>query len=100
MATMPARRTTSAERGLMLDANERAWSLTAGESIDFGCECGRASCPETTHLSRPTYERVRSSGAAFIVFPGHERLGTERITELGELYAVVEPRAETGGRGA
>jgi hypothetical protein len=97
MATMPIHRTTSGERELVLDANERAWGLTDGGSIDLGCECGRAACPETTQLSRLAYERIRSSGAGFIVVPGHERLGTERVTELGELYAVVERRAERAG---
>jgi hypothetical protein len=89
MATTPIHPATSAERGLMLDANERAWSLTDGESIDLACECGRAACRETAQLSRLAYERVRSSGAGFIVVPGHERLGTERVTERGECYAVV-----------
>jgi hypothetical protein len=82
MATMPAHPTTSTERGLVLDANERAWTLTDGGSIELGCECGRSACPEIAQLSRLTYERVRSSGAGFIVVPRHERLGTERITSL------------------
>jgi hypothetical protein len=100
MATMPIHRTTSGERELMLDANERAWGLTDGGSIDLGCECGRTACPETTELSRLTYERIRGSGARFIVAPGQERLGTERVTELGERYAVVERRATGAVSGA
>jgi hypothetical protein len=100
MATVPIHRATSAERGLMLDANERAWGLTDGGSIDLGCECGRTGCPETTQLSRLTYERIRSSGARFIVVRGHERLRTERVTERGERYAIVERRAVGAGSGA
>jgi hypothetical protein len=99
MATVSIHRTTSAERGLMLDANERAWSLSDGDPLDLGCECGRAPCPETAQMPRLAYERVRSSGAGFIVVPGHERLGTERVTELDERYAVVEGRFEGTGKG-
>jgi hypothetical protein len=99
MATVSIHRTTSAERGLMLDANERAWSLSDGDSIDLGCECGRAACPETAQMPRLTYERVRSSADRFIVVPGHERLGTERVTELDGRYAVVEARFQGTGNG-
>jgi hypothetical protein len=99
MATMPAHRTTSAERGLVLDANERAWSLSDGEWVAIGCECGRAACPETAQMPRLAYERVRSSGASYIVVPGHERLGTERVTELDERYAVVQGTREGTGKG-
>jgi hypothetical protein len=97
MATMPAHRTTSAERGLVLGANERAWSLSDGDWVAIGCECGRAACPETAQMPRLAYERVRSSGASYI--PGHERLGTERVTELDERYAVVQRRCEGTGKG-
>jgi hypothetical protein len=87
-------RTTSDERELMLGANERAWGFTDSESIDLHCECGRVACPDTTHVTRRTYERVRSVRAEFIVVPGHERLGTERVTEAGDGYAVVKNMVE------
>jgi len=98
VATSPIYRTTSDARELMLDANERAWSLTDRESIDLGCECGRLACTETPQLSRLTYERIRSLGAGFIVVPGHERLGTERVTEVGDRYAVVAQRTGVARR--
>jgi hypothetical protein len=90
VTTTSVQRTTSGERELMLSANERAWSFTDSESIDLHCECGRLACPDTAHVARLTYERIRSVGSEFIVVPGHERLGTERVTEAGDGYAVVK----------
>jgi hypothetical protein len=84
----------------MRDANERAWSMTDRESIHLGCECGRVACAETAELSRLTYERIRSSPEGFIVVPGHVRLGTERVTEAGDRFAVVQGKAERARMGA
>ena len=98
MASMPVQDTPSSERELTRDVNERTWSLTDGESIDIRCECGSAACPEVAHLSRLTYERVRTVRAGFIIVPGHERLGTERMTEVGERYALIEKRTEFAGQ--
>ena len=78
MTTTSVQRTTSGERELMLGANERAWGFTDSESIDLHCECGRVACPDITHVARRT----------------HERLGTERVTETGDGYAVVKGRLE------
>jgi hypothetical protein len=100
VATIHIPRTTSGQRGLALDANERVWGLTDSESIDLRCECGREACPETVHMSRLVYVRIRRSGAGFIVVPGHERLGTERVTQVGERYAVVEQLAAGAGKAA
>ena len=99
MTTTPIRRTTSGERELALDANERVWSMTDAESIEVECECGRAACPETAELSRLAYERIRSSPSGFIVLPEHVRLGTERVTEAGDRYAVVQGKARRAGIG-
>ena len=100
MTTTRMRRTTAGERELALDANERAWSMTDAESIDLECECGRAACSEIAELSRLSYERIRSSRAGFIVVPEHVRLGTERVTEAGDRYAVVQGKAQRAGIGA
>jgi hypothetical protein len=99
VTTTPIRRTTSGERELALDANERAWSMTDADSIELECECGRAACPETAELSRLAYERIRSSRAGFIVVPEHVRLGTELVTEAGDRYAVVQGKARRVGVG-
>jgi hypothetical protein len=100
VTTTPIRRTTSGERELALDANERAWSMTDAELIEVECECGRAACPGTAELPRVAYERIRSSQAGFIVVPDHVRLGTERVTEAGDRYAVVQGKARRAGIGA
>jgi hypothetical protein len=84
----------------VLDLNERAWSMTDAESIDLECECGRLDCPETAELSRLAYERIRTSRAGFIVVPGHVRLGTERVIEAGDRYAVVQGKVQRAGIGA
>jgi hypothetical protein len=99
VTTTPIRRTTSGERELALDANERAWSMTDAESIEVECECGRATCLDSAGLSRAAYERIRSEWAGFIVVPEHVRLGTERVTEAGDRYAVVQGKAWRAGIG-
>jgi hypothetical protein len=73
--------------------------MTDVDPIELECECGRAACPETAELSRPAYERIRSSRAGFIVVPEHVRLGTERVTEAGDRYAVVQGKARRAGIG-
>jgi hypothetical protein len=99
VTTTPIPRTTSGERELALDANERAWSMTDADSIELECECGRGACPETAELSRLAYERIRSSRVGFIVVPRHVRLGTELFTEAGDRYAVVQGKARRAGIG-
>jgi hypothetical protein len=69
--------------------------MTDADSIELECECGRAASPETAELSRLAYERIRSSREGFIVVPEHVRLGTERVTEASDRYAVVH-----GARGS
>jgi hypothetical protein len=98
VASMPVQYTPSGGE-LTRDVNERTWSLTDAESIDIRCECGSEACPEVAHLPRLTYERARNVRAGFIIVPGHEHLGTERVTELGERYALIEKRAELAGTG-
>ena len=69
----------------------------AGAKIDFICECGRGDCVAQVRLTISEYEGVRAHPAQFIVRPGHEAVGIERVVREGEGYLVVEKHAEEAG---
>jgi hypothetical protein len=53
--------------------------LTAGEEMEFLCECGDEMCLETIRLQPEEYDAVRVSPGGFLVVPGHEN-GTGKAT--------------------
>jgi hypothetical protein len=62
--------------------------------LRFHCECGRASCFETVEMSPPMYERVAAERYHFVLMPGHEDEGIERIVDRQQEYVVVEKTGE------
>ena len=58
------------------------------------CECGRASCFETTDLMPDVYKRVSTDGHRFIVLPGHEEPNVEVVVERHDGWLVVEKVGE------
>lgn len=60
------------------------------EQLWIVCECLRLSCSERVELRAEAYRRVRESPARFIVVPGHEEPGLERVVEEQPGYRVVE----------
>jgi len=60
------------------------------------CECGREGCEERVAVPvSPTGDTERSH-ERFIVAPGHEQAGRERVLEARPSYSVVVP-AQTPG---
>ena len=75
------------------EVNERIEDSARGggqERQAFVCECGSLDCADYVTLALDDYERVRSHGARFVILPGHDIPGAERIVEEHEDYAVVE----------
>jgi hypothetical protein len=81
------------------EVNERIAEL-AGEfdasSVEFVCECSDRSCTERVTVSLAAYEAVRAYPERFLLLPGHQRLGVERLVEEQPRYLVVEKLGEAG----
>ena len=80
--------------------NEKIEDLNASfglvaESMAVVCECGRLECAQQIELGIPTYERVRSDPALFVVVPGHEIPDVETIVEEHSGFDVI--RKDPGG---
>jgi hypothetical protein len=59
------------------------------DSFDILCECADIDCNEKLHVSITTYEWVRSAPARFLIAPGHEVPGSERVVrDVGGIYVV------------
>jgi hypothetical protein len=70
------------------DLND-AFGLLA-ETMAVICECGDLECSSQIELDIPTYERVRSDPAQFVVLPGHEIPDVEHIVERSDGFFVIK----------
>jgi hypothetical protein len=62
---------------------------TVTETMAVVCECGQLECTEQIELDLPTYERVRSDPAQFVILPGHEIPDVESIVEPHEGFYII-----------
>jgi hypothetical protein len=78
---------------LFREVNERI-AETAGrfgsEDAVFVCECSDARCDERLSAQLDEYEHVRADGVRFLVAPGHEEPGYERVLYRHSDFQVVE----------
>src|SRR5207248_10824309 len=65
------------------------------ETMAVVCECGELACTEQVELDVPTYERVRSDAAHFVVLPGHEIPDVEESVEEHGTFNII--RKDPGG---
>ena len=77
------------------EANEKLrWRVAlsfAGEgTVPFICECGDERCTAGVRVSLETYDLVRRNPTHFLIAPGHEQLGSEKVVEEGEGFEIVE----------
>jgi hypothetical protein len=89
----PAR--LSQRESLLRALNERIGRLTWDDlhvegPIEFVCECSRPGCWQSVELTREEYEAVRAHSDRFLLLPGHEVEGVDRVLEEHERYVVVE----------
>ena len=82
------------------EVNERITEL-AGEWNETGfnlviCECGRIECAEALEITAAEYEAVRADGARFVVSPGHQQAGKQRVIGGNGRFVIVEVLGETG----
>ena len=82
-----------------LEHNEAVFR-TVNEEIDdhathrvaraYVCECADLNCRESIVLTQAEYRRVRDEPAHFLIVPGHELPGLERVVERHHSHLVVE----------
>ena len=79
---------------LFREVNERIEDVqagfSAGEGVDFLCECGSDDCTQPISLTLAEYEQIRQNPKHFVVVPGHDVVDVERVVEQKDHYAVVE----------
>ena len=79
------------------EAIEKAlWEAEEGSSTGFLCECARPDCHHVVQATLREYERVRAHPRRFMVHPGHEEPGAERIVDTQSDYLVVEKSDKAG----
>jgi len=61
----------------------------AGPTL-FLCECGDTECSETIEVGLGEYEQARARATVFLVSPGHDTQGVERVLSESDRFAVVE----------
>ncbi len=79
---------------LFREVNERVEqlqdSLKAGSEPQWVCECGDKACFEKLTVPVDEYRDVRAHDGWFLIRPGHEKLGVERLVSQRGGYSVVE----------
>ena len=93
---------TTEPRRRKLIENERLYRR-ANELIDGGrndhvrgrkelflCECSDEDCSDTIELVWDDYRAVREHAVRFVIRPGHETAGIDRLVETHDSYLVVD----------
>ncbi|HYY75190.1 MAG TPA: hypothetical protein VE644_02595 [Gaiellaceae bacterium] len=77
------------------EAESRGWASEEAR-FEFQCECGAddGSCESRVELTIAEYEAVRAQDDRFVLFPGHETPGLERVVQQNERFVVVDKAAE------
>lgn len=82
------------------EINERLEAGHATAAVDdvvaFRCECGMLGCNMLVELTLREYEEVRAHPRRFLLVPGHEIPGVEKVVRAGPGYNVVEKFGEAG----
>jgi hypothetical protein len=81
-------------RLFLREANERIRLVNASfvvmdGSVELFCECGASGCIQRIEIAASAYDHARGDKQLFIVRPGHERLGRERVEGHEQTYLVV-----------
>lgn len=66
------------------------------EVVPFVCECGSNSCEGLIEVTLAEYEAIRANSRHFLVLPGHEMEGAERVLKSTPRYMMVEKQPEVG----
>lgn len=87
-------RELAGREALFREVNENIASLTdlvtETDHQLFICECSNTICAESLELALEEYEAVRARPTRFVVKPGHQLAGIERVVEGNGRFLVVE----------
>lgn len=75
------------------NVNERIAQTAASfdaDSAEFVCECADKACTDRVEAPLTKYEEVRKEATQFLLAPGHEFEGVERVVERKGRYTVVD----------
>jgi hypothetical protein len=72
------------------EAEARGWAPE--DRFGFLCECGAedGGCDGRVELTIDEYEAVRGQDDRFVLVPGHETRGVERVIQRNERFVVVD----------
>ena len=85
---------------LFRDVNERiveAAERFGAKEAELVCECADPDCGERIAAPLDDYEETRANGSHFLVSPGHELAGHERVIETRPGFRII---AKLRGYGA
>ena len=93
----PAEERLAQNEALFRDVNERVQALRERSGAfhdddsleEFLCECGDEVCLEKIPLTRAEYGEARAGREQFLIVPGHEVAGAERVLRENDRYALV-----------
>ncbi len=66
------------------------YGSNADLTLQFYCECCDENCHERVMLSVSKYRTIHTNRKRFVIVPGHDVVGLERIVEQSENYHAVE----------
>jgi RES domain-containing protein len=89
-----AARNEEVVRSVNVRIDEAAEQHNVSAPLPFHCECSDASCVEKLSVAPEEYQRILDERFHFIVIPGHENDGVERVVASHANYLVVEKTGE------
>jgi hypothetical protein len=75
---------------------ERLGEEFGNDTVEFLCECADPGCSAPLSIPVSLYEAVREQPRWFVVLPGHEREGVERVVQEHPGCLVIEKAGEAG----
>ena len=66
------------------------------ETVEFLCECADPACSAPLSIRVSVYEAVRDHPRWFVVVPGHQHEGVERVVQEHPGCLVIEKVGEAG----
>ena len=75
---------------------ERLGEEFGDDTVEFLCECADPACSAPLSIPVSLYEAVRDHPRWFVIVPGHQREGLERVVQEHTDCLVIEKVDEAG----
>jgi hypothetical protein len=70
--------------------NDEIDDASGSGARDYVCECADAACTATIRLTHDEYREVRADPNRYVMVPGHEVAGLERVVRRKDDHLLVE----------